>query len=68
METSVDVFNSGLLCNLDVIEQITEMAKNDEEYYVRKEALKLLSKVQNDKEVSRLAAELLLTNTNSCPK
>lgn len=52
----------------DVIEQITEMVKNDEEYYVRKEALKFLSKVQNDKEVSRLAAELLLTDTNSCPK
>lgn len=44
------------------------MVKNDEEPYVRGEALVLLNRIGNQNDVNDLAASVLLSNSDSAPR
>lgn len=44
------------------------MAKNDEEPYVRSEALVLLNQIGNRVDVNNLAASVLLSDSDSVPR
>ncbi|VDK81119.1 unnamed protein product [Onchocerca ochengi] len=52
----------------DLIQCITNMAKNDEEPYVRVEALVFLNQIGNPVDVKNLAGYVLLSDSDSAPR
>uniref|UniRef100_A0AAF5PWS7 Uncharacterized protein n=1 Tax=Wuchereria bancrofti TaxID=6293 RepID=A0AAF5PWS7_WUCBA len=52
----------------ELIPCITDMVKNDEEPYVRGEALVLLNQIGNRTDVNNLAASVLLSDSDSAPR
>ncbi|CAG9539364.1 unnamed protein product [Cercopithifilaria johnstoni] len=52
----------------ELIQCITDMVKNDEEPYVRGEALAFLNQIENRVNVNNLAASVLLSDSDSAPR
>uniref|UniRef100_A0A0R3RJ09 HEAT repeat domain-containing protein n=1 Tax=Elaeophora elaphi TaxID=1147741 RepID=A0A0R3RJ09_9BILA len=52
----------------ELIQRITDMAKNDEESYVRGEALVFLNQIGSQKDVHNVAAFVLLSDSDSSPR
>uniref|UniRef100_A0A915Q6E5 Uncharacterized protein n=1 Tax=Setaria digitata TaxID=48799 RepID=A0A915Q6E5_9BILA len=52
----------------DLTGRISDMAKNDEEPYIRREALIFLNQIGNQDDVTRVAAHILLSDSDSSPR
>ncbi|VDK84727.1 unnamed protein product [Litomosoides sigmodontis] len=52
----------------ELVQRITDMVKNDEEPYVRGEALVFLDQIGNRVDVNNIAASVLLSDSDSAPR